>query len=143
MGQGTTKKIIFIIAFVSVFFNGYAQKHDKEKYYQIRSMETGPWKFSPEFYYGLMHTKYSGASSYWDWSLSNFGLHYKFKETKSDCRTIAPRRVIQIEDEIKTRDLVQNQIDSITPIMTEETVRALERNVDIIYPIYKEDFDLV
>lgn len=141
MGKGNSKKIICVLALVTFVFASFAQKHDKEKYYQIRSMETGSWKFAPEFYYGLMHSKYSGAEAYWSWSLSNFGLHYRFKESKSNCRTIAPRRVVQIEEEIIVNKHVQHQIDSITPLVTEEIARALERNVDVVYPIYKEDFE--
>lgn len=121
-------------------FGVSAQKHDKEKYYQIRSMEYGTWKFSPGLYYWSLHNKYSGAEAYWSWSLGNFGLNYRFKEKDSDCKRVGPKRATALVEESLSKAPLQNQIDSIQPLVIEETVRSLERNVDIIYPQYEDDF---
>ena len=79
--------------------SAYAQKvvHDKQKEKQWRSMETGPWDFAPDWYYYFLHKKYSGAETYWKWSGFKSGYRVRFKEHKSNVKTIMPRRVAQEE----------------------------------------------
>ena len=85
--------------------SAYAQK---EK--QWRSMETGPWDFEPDWYYYFLHKKYSGAETYWKWSGFKSGWRVRFKEHKSNVKTIMPRRVAQEE--------TQKEKLSITPSRT-------------------------
>lgn len=119
----------------------YAQHHDKQKYYQIRSMENGTWDFAPDWYYYVMHKSYSGAETYWKWQGFKSGLYVRFKEGKASTKRCAVPRAAQVPIEVATIDRLNNQIDSIQPIVTEETIRVLERNVDVIYPLYKDDFE--
>ena len=72
-----------------------AQKivHDKQKEKQWRSIETGPWDFAPDWYYYFLHKKYSGAETYWKWSGFKSGYRVRFKEHKSNVKTVMPRRV--------------------------------------------------
>ena len=79
--------------------SAYAQKvvHDKQKEKQWRSMETGPWDFAPDWYYYFLHKKYSGAETYWKWSGFKSGYRVRFKEPKSNVKTVMPRRVAQEE----------------------------------------------
>ena len=79
--------------------SAYAQKivHDKQKEKQWRSMETGPWDFEPGWYYYFLHKKYSGAETYWKWSGFKSRYRVRFKEHKSNVKTIMPRRIAQEE----------------------------------------------
>ena len=72
--------------------SAYAQKvvHDKQKEKQWRSMETGPWDFAPDWYYYFLHKKYSGAETYWKWSGFKSGYRVRFKEHKSNVKTVSP-----------------------------------------------------
>ena len=96
----------------------YAQKivHDKQKEKQWRSIETGPWDFAPDWYYYFLHKKYSGAETYWKWSGFKSGYRVRFKEHKSNVKTVMPRRVAA------------------------EEVDAEKINVDIVYSTFKDDF---
>lgn len=79
--------------------SAYAQKkvHDSQKEKQWRSMETGPWDFEPGWYYYFLHKNYSGAETYWKWSGFKSGYRVRFKEHKSNVKTIMPRRIAQEE----------------------------------------------
>ena len=101
-----------------------AQKivHDKQKEKQWRSIETGPWDFAPDWYYYFLHKKYSGAETYWKWSGFKSGYRVRFKEHKSNVKTVMPRRV------------AAEEVDA------EKIVRATDRNVDIVYSTFKDDF---
>ena len=85
--------------------SAYAQKvvHDKQKEKQWRSMETGPWDFEPDWYYYFLHKKYSGAETYWKWSGFKSGYRVRFKEHKSNVKTVMPRRVAQEETQKEKR----------------------------------------
>lgn len=110
-----------------------AQKHDKSKFYQIRSMEDGTWNFTPGLYYITLHKSYSGG----DWT--GF-FNIKFKESKSNVKRVATSRIAQVPLEVVTINHLNHQIDSIEPIVKEETIRSAERMVDIVYAQYKDDF---
>ena len=108
--------------------SAYAQKvvHDKQKEKQWRSMETGPWDFEPDWYYYFLHKKYSGAETYWKWSGFKSGYRVRFKEHKSNVKTIMPRRVAQEETQKEKIKKVE--------------FRAADRNVDLVYHSFKDDF---
>lgn len=133
METKTIKRIITLVILLSVFIPQMeAQKHDKSKFYQIRSMEDGKWQFTPGLYYWTLHRKYSGA--YWS------GLNIKTKESKSNVKRVATPRAAQIPLEIKAINHLNSQIDSIQPVVNEETIRSAQRMVDIVYPQYKDSF---
>lgn len=114
-------------------YAGDSKIHDKNKFQQIRSMEDGKWNFDPGLYYITMHKNYSGGEWY------GFA-RIRWKESKSNVKRVATSRMAQIPLEVETVNRLNHQIDSIQPIVTEETVRSSERMVDIVYPEYKEDF---
>ncbi len=107
-------------------------KNDKSKTYQLRSMEAGKWEFHPGLYYVTLHKNYSGG--YWR------GLNIKWDVKKSNVGQIEPVRALEVVEEKKSADLIQNQIDSIQPLAVEETVRSTERMVDLIYFQYESKF---
>ena len=76
-------------------YSGHAQRptKDKEKARQWQSMENGPWDFAPDWYYFLLHKKYSGAEMYWKWAGFQSGFRVRFKEHKSNVKRIMPTRV--------------------------------------------------
>ena len=93
-------KHIFALISVLLFsltVSAQVYQHDKDKEKQILSLEAGHWDFSPDWYYYFMHKDYSGAYTKWEWHGFKSGLRVHFKETKSNVKTIAPRRLLQIE----------------------------------------------
>ena len=133
-------KAVVIMA-LALFLNptdAWGQKtttnHDKNKFQQIRSMEDGTWNFDPGLYYITMHKSYSGGEWY------GFA-RIRWKESKSDVKRVSTSRIAQIPLEIEAVNRINHQIDSIQPLVTEETIRSAERMVDIVYPQYKDDFN--
>ena len=105
---------------------GFAQypeiQHDKQKEKQWRSMENGPWDFSPDWYYYLFHKNYSGASLSWK-------------------KRIMPVRVIEEETQRQKVKKVNEEYEKIEELHKEEVERAADRNVDLIYTSFKDDFN--
>ncbi len=125
-----------LIALCATASDACAQKHDEDKFRQIRSMEDGEWNFSPSYYYYYTHKNYSGG-----YSTGFLGVNKRFREDKSNVKRVGPSRAAQIPLEVLTMKHLDNQIDSIQPLVIEEGIRSAERMVDIIYPQYKEDFE--
>ena len=119
-----------------------AQKivHDKQKEKQWRSIETGPWDFAPDWYYYFLHKKYSGAETYWKWSGFKSGYRVRFKEHKSNVKTVMPRRVAAEEVDTEKIKKAEEERAKIKELHDEEVVRATDRNVDIVYSTFKDDF---
>lgn len=67
--------------------------YDDQKEKQWKSMENGPWDFSPAWYYYLLHKKYSGGETYWKWGFLKSGWRVRFKESKSKVKRIMPTRI--------------------------------------------------
>lgn len=112
--------------------------NDLGKFYQVRSMEDGYWGFYPNWYYYAGHKNYSGAEYYFDWS--EFEMTISFKHNKSNVQRIAPVRAAEILEEGYTKEHLQVQIDSLQPLLLEETLREVERDVNVVYSVYKNDF---
>ena len=123
--------------------SAYAQKivHDKQKEKQWRSMETGPWDFEPGWYYYFLHKKYSGAETYWKWSGFKSGYRVRFKEHKSNVKTIMPRRIAQEELQKEKIKKVEEERAKVKEMHDEEVIRAADRNVDLVYSTFKDDFN--
>lgn len=113
--------------------NAQRIKHDKQKEKQWRSMETGPWDFAPDWYYYFFHKKYSGAEKYWKWSGFKSGYRVRFKESKSNVKTIMPDRVASEETQrLKIKKVEEERVKQ-KEVHDEEVARAADRNVDLVY----------
>jgi hypothetical protein len=131
-----------IIAMALLSTKTFAQKvvHDKQKELQWRSMETGPWDFAPDWYYYFLHKDYSGAYLKWKWSGLKSGWRVKFKESRSNVKTIMPRRVAQEETQRLKIKKVEEERVKVKELQDEEVIRAADRNVDLVYNSFKDDF---
>ena len=119
---------------VSMTFN-----HDPQKYKQVDVIENGGWNFAPDFYYYLYHKKYSGASWHTEWKPWPVPK-IKFNETKSDVGRVGPTRVSAALAESEVLKKAKMELDSINPIYKEEMLRAADRNIDLAYQTFKDDF---
>ena len=115
--------------------------HDEQKEKQWRSMENGPWDFSPDWYYYFMHHDYSGAEQYWKWHGFKSGWHVRFKESKSNVKRIMPTRVISEETQGQKEKKVEEEMKLVKELHDEDVARAADRNVDLMYDSFKEDFE--
>ena len=114
---------------------------DKEKARQWQSMENGPWDFAPDWYYFLLHKKYSGAEMYWKWAGFNSGFRVRFKEKDSNVKRIMPTRVTAEETQRQKVKKVETERKHIEELYKEELVREADRSVDLTYASYKDEFD--
>lgn len=112
--------------------------HDSEKYKQIRSMENGTWDFGAGTWYWTWHNNYSGA--YWRWRFGVPPWKIKYRETDSDTKRCGIPREAQTPLEMLAVQELNHQIDSIKPLVIEETIRSAERMIDITYNMYEDDF---
>ena len=115
--------------------------HDDQKEKQWKSMENGPWDFAPDWYYWLMHNSYSGASLHWRWRGFHSGLYVEFDESDSDVKRIMPVRVISEETQRQKVKKVNEEYEKIEELHKEEVARAADRNVDLSYATFKDDFN--
>ena len=114
---------------------------DKEKARQWQSMENGPWDFAPDWYYFLLHKKYSGAEMYWKWAGFNSGFRVRFKEPKSNIKRIMPPRVVSEETQRQKVKKVEEERKYLEELYKEELLREADRAVDLAYPAYKDEFN--
>jgi hypothetical protein bacD2_21897 len=137
-------KKITAVALLLIFgsMSGFAQmvSHDVDKRKQWQSMETGPWDFSPDWYYYIMHKKYSGGESYWKWAGFKSGLRIRFKEHKSNVKTIMPDRVLSEETQRQKMKKAEVERQKIEELYKEDVARQADRMVDLTYSAYKEEF---
>ena len=115
--------------------------HDEQKLMQWRSMENGPWDFSPGWYYYFLHKDYSGADKHWEWSGFKSGWEVKFKEVDSNVRRIMPTRVLSEETQRQKEQKVEVEMRMIKELHDEDVARAADRNVDLMYDSFKDDFE--
>ena len=121
----------------------YAQRptKDKEKARQWQSMENGPWDFAPDWYYFFLHKKYSGAEMYWKWAGFQSGFRVRFKEHKSNVKRIMPTRVTAEETQRQKIKKVEEERQKMEELYQEELLREADRNVDLMFPSYKDEFN--
>ena len=138
-------KMMMLALLMFVPLAGFAQypeiQHDKQKEKQWRSMENGPWDFSPQWYYYLFHKNYSGASLSWKWRGFHSSLGVDFDESDSNVKRIMPVRVIEEETQRQKVKKVNEEYEKIEELHKEEVERAADRNVDLIYTSFKDDFN--
>ena len=135
--------IIMCLAVSCIIFTSNAQSivSDSEKQKQWKSMENGPWDFAPDWYYFFLHKKYSGAEMYWKWDWFNSGFRVRFKEPKSDVKRIMPVRVTAEETQRQKIKKVESERKYIEELYKEELAREADRNVDLMYATYKDEFN--
>lgn len=114
---------------------------DSEKELQWKSMENGPWDFSPGWYYFFLHKKYSGAEKYWKWAGFKSGFRVRFKEEKSNIKRIMPTRVVSEETQRQKAAKVEEERKYMEELYKEELLREADRNVDLTYAAYKSEFN--
>lgn len=137
------RKIIWIImvCMAPVLTKGQTIQHDKQKEKQWKSMENGPWDFAPDWFYYLFHKDYSGGETYWAWRGFKSGLHVRFKESNSNVKRIMPTRVTSEETQRQKEKKVEEEMEMIEELHQEEVERAADRNVDLVYSSFKDDFN--
>lgn len=141
------KTLILIISFLSSLssFDADSQVvkpvNDVQKRKQIESMELTRWDFAPDYYYYITkyHKDYSGARWHTEWKpWPVFSI--RFDESKSNTKRCAPVRATASASELIVSKKTQLQLDSIKPIFMEETLRSADRNIDLAYELFREDF---
>ena len=137
------RKILWIImvCMAPVLAKGQTIQHDKQKEKQWKSMENGPWDFAPDWFYYLFHKDYSGGETYWAWRGFKSGLHVRFKESNSNVKRIMPTRVTSEETQRQKEKKVEEEMEMIEELHREEVERAADRNVDLVYSSFKDDFN--
>lgn len=133
--------ILFVACLLTAGANAQVIQHDEQKEKQWRSMENGPWDFAPDWYYYIFHKDYSGAETYWAWRGFKSGLHVRFKESKSNVKRIMPTRVISEETQRQKEKKVEEEMALVKELHQEEVERAADRNVDLMYNMFKDDFN--
>ena len=133
--------ILFVACLLTAGANAQVIQHDEQKEKQWRSMENGPWDFAPDWYYYLFHKDYSGAETYWAWRGFKSGLHVRFKEEKSNVKRIMPTRIISEETQRQKEKKVEEEMALVKELHQEEVERAADRNVDLMYNMFKDDFN--
>lgn len=132
---------LFLTLLSLVPANAQRIRHDKQKEKQWRSMETGAWDFEPGWYYYLFHKSYSGGETYWKWSSFKSGLRVRFKERKSNTKTIMPTRIVSEETQKQKIKKVEEERIKQKEVHDEEVARAADRNVDLVYVNFKSEFN--
>ncbi|TFH94010.1 DUF5045 domain-containing protein [Porphyromonas levii] len=127
-----------------LFFSSYEVRaqmpvYDKAKHYQLRSMEVGPWEFSPGWWYFLMHRRYSGASLKWQWRGLKSGFVVNFNDNLYTPNNKV--RALSIIEAINTRKKFEEITKSMTKVRDREIVNIADRKVDIVHKDYKILFD--
>lgn len=137
------KKYSLILLFVVLTLTGTAQTvvHDEQKEKQWQSMENGPWDFAPGWYYYFLHKDYSGAEKYWRWRGFKSGWDVRFKEENSNVKRIMPTRVVSEETQRQKEKKVEEEMALVKELHDEDMARAADRNVDLVYDNYKDDFE--
>ena len=137
------RKMLIICTLVLTFhIMSHAQmiRRDNQKQKQWQSMENGPWDFAPDWYYYFLHRKYSGAEMYWKWAGFKSGFRVRFKEHNSDTRRTMPTRIVSEETQRQKVKKVEEERQQMEELYKEELLREAERNVDLTYAAYENEF---
>ena len=140
------RKKLFIFSLLALLPMGMSAQwvqisHDDQKEKQWKSMENGPWDFAPDWYYYLFHKNYSGASLHWRWRGFHSGLYVEFEEEDSNVKRIMPVRVISEETQRQKMKKVEDERQYIEELHKEDVLRQADRNVDLVYKSFKDDFN--
>ena len=137
------KILLSVLTYVLTVLSAQAQTivHDKQKEKQWRSMEDGPWDFAPDWYYYFLHKDYSGADKHWRWHGLESGFEIRFKEEDSNVKRIMPSRILSEETQRQKEKKVEEEMNLLKELHDEEVARSVDRNVDLVYDTFKEDFE--
>ena len=137
------KILLSVLTCVLTVLSAQAQTivHDKQKEKQWRSMEDGPWDFAPDWYYYFLHKDYSGADKHWQWHGLESGFEIRFKEEDSNVKRIMPSRILSEETQRQKEKKVEEEMNLLKELHDEEVARSVDRNVDLVYDSFKEDFE--
>ena len=137
------KILLSVLTYVLTVLSAQAQTivHDKQKEKQWRSMEDGPWDFAPDWYYYFLHKDYSGADKHWQWHGLESGFEIRFKEEVSNVKRIMPSRILSEETQRQKEKKVEEEMNLLKELHDEEVARSVDRNVDLVYDSFKEDFE--
>ena len=136
------KKIILLfIAIVCMTDNAMGQVPvaDKDKKLQWQSMEQGKIDWSPAMYYYLTHRKYSGLKWVWEWNGFKSGLRLRVRDPSAT--NLITYRTPAVAAEIVNKVESKKQAEALKKQADDELIKAADRNVDIVYPKYKNDFN--
>ena len=134
-------QLLMVCCLATLSGRAQAIVHDAQKEKQWRSMEDGPWDFSPGWYYYFLHKDYSGADKHWEWSGFKSGWEVRFRENDSNVKRIMPTRIISEETQRQKEKKVEEEMNLIKELHDEEVLRAADRNADLMYDSFKEDFE--
>lgn len=135
--------LLCLLALIGLSKSARAQtvRHDSQKEKQWKSMENGPWDFAPDWYYYFLHKNYSGAEMYWKWAGFKSGFRVRFKESDSNIKRIMPVRVTAEETQRQKVEKVESERKYMEELYKEEVLREADRNVDLTYHAYKDEFN--
>jgi len=136
-------KIIFCALFLSLPLMALAQKHDREKYLQWRSMEKGPIDYSPALYYYTFHKSYSGYHWKWEWHGFKSGLRLRIDESKAKGKPVLPKRVEHSVMAELNHQEAEDQEKDMKARQDAELLKAADRTIDAAWILYKSDFDRI
>lgn len=134
--------ILFFMSTLCLYASAQLPQHDKDKENIIKSTEgIGHWDFSPTWFYYWFHKNYSGADAHWKWRFLKSGYEVQFKESKSNVKTVMPRRAASLASAIAKKKIVEEERKMIKKLNDEEVKRAADRNVDLVYGKYQDYFN--
>lgn len=94
--------------------------YDKSKHYQWRSVESGPWKFSPRWYYKLFYNNYR----------KNYSPNISRRAAATAAAIIESDNYTKITEKIETWS-------------QEEAEKMADRQIDLIDPILSDKYEAV
>ena len=115
-------------------------RNDKEKQRQWTSMENGPWDFAPTGTI-ISCTRNTPVRKCTGNGRIQIGFRVRFKEPKSNVKRIMPTRVTSEETQRQKVKKVEEERKRIEELYKEELVREADRNVDLTYASYKDEFN--
>lgn len=137
-----------LVALISLDMVAQVPIYDEAKHYQLRSMETGPWEFSPRSWYYSWWSK-DMKVLWWKWSqkLPGLGIHDNgpaglggadhYVSRYSPNQT---RRVLMLAQAKMVKKQTQKVEDRIKEVQKRETVSIADRSLDVVWEDYTPSF---
>lgn len=120
---------------------------DEDLQNQLRSMETGPVDFSPKDYYMAFHDNGLGRDSYsvYHWTYPN-PIKYPLGKLELDLDRSKARPLVEYYRapraafDVLNAEYSKKELEEINEQLETETADALERQFDLVYSKYKDEF---
>lgn len=137
-----------LVALFSLELAAQVPVYDEAKYYQFRSMETGPWEFRPkEWYYSWWYKHVSFLGFEGDLKLPGLGVHDNglagiggADHYVSRYNPNQTRRVLMLAQAKMVKDQTQRAADKIKKVQQRETLAIADRTVDLVWEHHKPSF---